>query len=316
MPFKRCKRSRSASFSANSSALSPRSSSNRPSSSCSLAICRPMFCGSMPSAPVLCTCSRYVSRASLICKRRLRKRCCKPRAASSHTTGNVVALRAFSSKSITAADRSHSPRRNVPTTVVAQLPPKGSLRIFVNTLSPWPANSLLCVASARTTPAKESTARFKRAPSLNLSTAGSIASGSAPGQSAITSVFTRCEAGVIVPSRSGRPGTYCETRRVRMLAARSCLLWPYSLKPVTRWLSAAAYAFCKDCASGAEREVKPATCHPSSEDSSTSKNEPSFFAPEPAPAPLLLPLWSLANRSRTRSSYTSQKLASTANSIA
>ena len=56
----------------------------------------------------------------------------------------------------------------------------------------------------------------------------------------MTSVLTRCCALVIVPSRSGRPGTYCETRRVRTLAARSCLLCPYSLKPVTRWLSAAA----------------------------------------------------------------------------
>ena len=38
----------------------------------------------------------------------------------------------------------------------------------------------------------------------------------------MTSVLTRCCALVIVPSRSGRPGTYCETRRVRTLAARSC----------------------------------------------------------------------------------------------
>ena len=128
----------------------------------------------------------------------------------------------------------------MPSIVVEQLPPKGSERIFVRTESPWPANSLRCVASALTTPASAVIALLSLAPSRRRNTAGSIARGSAPGLSAMTMVDTMCCAGAISPVAEGSPGMYWLTFRVSTDAALSCLEWPYSDKPVTLWPSAPA----------------------------------------------------------------------------
>ena len=56
----------------------------------------------------------------------------------------------------------------------------------------------------------------------------------------MTMVETMCCAGAISPVALGKPGMYWLTLSVSTDAARSCLLWPYSERPVTLWLSAPA----------------------------------------------------------------------------